>query len=93
MVFKKNIFTKTLSNGLNVNFSIVLENEVFHAAMYIDGRHIPGPPLPTRLDPPKGETTYWMGNRPSVGLTTAEAEKIIREVNLENSVLEHRKHH
>jgi hypothetical protein len=32
-----------------------------------------------------------MGNRPSVGLTTDEAEKIIREVTLENSVLEHRK--
>jgi hypothetical protein len=33
-----------------------------------------------------------MGNRPSVGLSTEEAEKIIREVNLENSVLQHRKY-
>jgi hypothetical protein len=32
-----------------------------------------------------------MGNRPSVGLTTIEAEKIFKEVKLENSVLEHRK--
>lgn len=91
MVFKKTIFSKILSNGLKASFSLVKEEDAFQAALYIDGRHIPGPPLPVPLDPAKGDVTHWMGNRPSVGLTTEEAEKIIKEVKLENSVLEHRK--
>jgi hypothetical protein len=32
-----------------------------------------------------------MGNRPSVGLTSDEAKKNIREVTLENSVIQHRR--
>jgi hypothetical protein len=91
MVFKKTIFSKILSNGLKASFSLVKGEDAFQAALYIDGRHIPGPPLPVPLDPAKGEVTHWMGNRPSVGLTTEEAEKIFKEVKLENSVLEHRK--
>lgn len=91
MIFKKNILSKILSNGLKADFSMVQEEGSFQAALYIDGRHIPGPSLPMPLDPAKGDVTYWMGNRPSVGLTTEEAEKIFKEVKLENSVLEHRK--
>lgn len=91
MIFKKNILSKILSNGLKANFSLVQGEDAFQAALYVDGRHIPGPPLPMPLDPSKGDVTHWMGNRPSVGLTTEEAEKIIKEVKLENSVLEHRK--
>lgn len=91
MIFKKTVLTKILSNGLKADFSIVLNEDVYQAALYIDGRSIPGPALPALLDPPKGEVTHWMGNHPSVGLTTDEAEKILREVDLENSVLEHRK--
>ncbi|MSN24302.1 MAG: hypothetical protein GJV46_00385 [Geobacter sp.] len=91
MVFKRNIVTKILSNGLKADFALVRDEDAFQAALYIDGRHIPGPPLPTPLDPSKGDVTHWMGNRPSVGLTTEEANKILREVHLENSVLEHRK--
>lgn len=30
-----------------------------------------------------------MGNRPSVGLTSEEAEKIIKQVELENCVIRH----
>ena len=91
MIFKKNILTKILSNGLKADFSLVLDEEAFRAALYIDGRYIPGPTLPVLLNPANEEITHWMGNRPSVGLTTAEAEKIVTEVKLENSVLEHRK--
>ena len=91
MLFKRNIISKILSNGLKADLALVLEEDVFKAALYIDGRPIPGPALPVPLDPCKGEVTHWMGNRPSVGLTTEETEKIVREVNLENSVMEHRK--
>lgn len=91
MIFKREILSKILSNGLKATFSLVREEDTYQAALYIDGRRIPGPPLPVPLDPAKENMTHWMGNRPSVGLTTEEAEKIIREVKLENSVLEHRK--
>jgi hypothetical protein len=91
MVFIKNILSKILSNGLKADFSLVQVDDAFQAALYIDGRRIPGPPLPVPLDPAKDDLTHWMGNRPSVGLTAEEAERIFKEVRLENSVLEHRK--
>ena len=91
MVYKKSILSKILSNGLKADFCLVQEDGVFQAALYVDGRHIPGPALPMPLEPAKGEVTHWMGNRPSVGLTADEAHKIIKEIDLENSVLEHRK--
>ncbi len=91
MIFKRTIVSKILSNGLKADFALVKEEDTFRAALYIDGRPIPGPPLPVPLDPCRDEVTHWMGNRPSVGLTTEEAEKIFREVKLENSVLDHRK--
>ena len=91
MIFKKTIVSKVLSNGLKADFSLVQEDDAFQAALYIDGRHIPGPPLPVPLEPANKDITHWMGNRPSVGLTTEEAEKIFKEVNLENGVLAHRK--
>ena len=91
MIFKKNILSKILSNGLKADFSLVMEDDVYQAALYVDGRHIPGPPLPVPLDPANGDVTHWMGNKPSVGLTTEEAEKIFKVVKLENSVLAHRK--
>lgn len=91
MIFKKQILSKLLSNGLKADFAAVQTDEGFQAALYIDGRHIPGPPLPVPLDPAKGDITHWMGNRPSVGLTNEETDKIVREVALENSVMAHRR--
>lgn len=94
MIFKKNILSKILSNGLKANFALVQVDDEYQAALYVDGRHIPGPALPTPLDPvdpAKGDLTHWMGNMPSVGLTAEEAEKISREVKIENSVLAHRR--
>jgi hypothetical protein len=91
MIFTRNIFSKMLSNGMKADFALVKEEDSFQAALYVGGRHIPGPALPQLLDPPKGDVTHWMGNRPSVGLSTAEAEKICQEVKMENSVLQHRK--
>jgi hypothetical protein len=91
MVFKKIIFSKILSNGLKADFSLVQEGDAFQAALYVNGRHIPGPSLPVQLDPAKGEVTHWMGNKPSVGLTSEETDKIMKAVKLENSVIAHRK--
>ena len=91
MIFKRNILSKILSNGMKADFALVKEEDAYHAALYVGNRHIAGPTLPQPLNPPKGDVTHWMGNHPSVGLSTEEAEKIIREVKLENSVLEHRK--
>lgn len=91
MIFKRSILSKILANGMKADFALVKEEDTYQAALYVGGRHIPGPSLPQLLDPPKDEITHWMGNRPSVGLSTEEAEKIIREVQLENSVLEHRR--
>jgi hypothetical protein len=91
MIFKRNILSKMLSNGMKADVALVKEEDAFQAALYVGGRHIPGPALPQELEPPKGDVTHWMGNRPSVGLTFEEADKILREVKLENSVLIHRK--
>ncbi len=91
MIFKRNIISKMLSNGMKADVALVKEEDAFQAALYVGGRHIPGPALPQELEPPKGDVTHWMGNRPSVGLTFEEADKILREVKLENSVLIHRK--
>lgn len=90
MIYKRIILTKLLSNGIKVDFALVLNEGVYQAGMYVNGAFINGPKLPQPLDPPKGEVTHWMGNKPSVGMTRDEAEKIIDEVALENSVLEFR---
>lgn len=90
MVFKKMILSRVLSNGMKMEIAVVRNEGVFQAALYINGRPIPGPAQPEPLVPPKGDITHWMGNHPSVGLSSEEAEKIIREVKVENSVLTHR---
>ena len=90
MIFKRTVLTKILSNGMKADFAVVMEEGMFRAALLINGRYVSGPTLPQPLDPPKDEITHWMGNKPGVGLTTEEAEKIIREVAKENSVIEHR---
>ena len=90
MVYKKSILTKILSNGMKMEIAVVKNDETYQAGLYINGRFIPGPQLPEPLNPAKGEITHWMGNKPSVGLTTEENEKIRYDVELENSVLKHR---
>lgn len=91
MLFKRTILTKILSNGMKAEFVIVMNEGVYQAALVINGRFVHGPAFPMPLDPHNDDVTHWMGNKPGVGLTTDEAEKIIHEVMLENSVIEHRK--
>ena len=91
MIFKRNILTKILSNGMRADFALVDDEGEFKAMLYMNGRPVPGPSLPEILTPPKGEATYWMGNKPGVGLTDDETDKIINAVKAENSAVEHRR--
>lgn len=91
MIFKKTILSKILSNGLKADFCLMQDEDTFLAALFIDGKRIPGPALPSPLDPPNESITHWMGNHPSVGLTSAEADKIFKAVKMEICAAEHRK--
>lgn len=90
MIFKKMILSRILSNGMKMDIAVVKNEDTYQAALYVNGRHIPGPPLPEPLRPPKDGLSFWMGNKPSVGLSEDEAARIIREVELENGVQKHR---
>ena len=91
MVYKRTILTKTLSNGIRADVVVAMDGNVYRAALMVNGRFVHGPPQPELLHPPKGDLTHWMGNTPSVGLTSDEAKKIIQAVATENSVIIHRK--
>ncbi len=78
------IVEKTLKNGMYAEIRLVRMPRQFEAALFLDGRFKPGPPVPRPLDNPTGDVTHWMGVRPSIGLTTEEAEKIGGEVNVQN---------
>ncbi|GFE62638.1 hypothetical protein [Geobacter sp. AOG2] len=91
MLYRRTILSKILSNGLKADFALISDEGEFKAALYVNGRFIPGPALPEKLDPPSDDLTHWMGNKPGVGLSTEEAEKIINAVTIENSVVKHRR--
>ena len=80
MAVEELIIEKTLQNGMYVTVQLVKRPRQYEAALFIDGKYKSGPPVPRPLETPKGEVTHWMGVRPSVGLTTSEAEKIEEEV-------------
>jgi hypothetical protein len=91
MLYKKTLLKKILSNGELAEFMLIKDEEGYKVALSVNGTHIMGTPLPYPLERPKGEITYWMGNkRVSVGLTTKEAEQIIEAVEVENDSLQYR---
>lgn len=90
MIVKRLILKKILSSGLVAEFLLVKNEGFYEVALFINGKHIHGPPLPERLTPAKEDLVYWMGSKPAVGLTESEADKIISEVESENSILQHR---
>jgi hypothetical protein len=90
MIVKKTILKKVLNSGFVAEFLLVKHEGQYEAALFLNGKHIKGPPLPELLTTPKDDITHWMGNRPTVGLTASEAEKIVCEVECENGVLRHR---
>jgi hypothetical protein len=90
MIVKRLILKKVLNSGIVAEFLLVKKDCQYEAALFLNGRRVCGPPLPTPLTAPKEDITHWMGNRPTVGLTASEAEKICSEVESENAVLRHR---
>ncbi len=90
MIVKRLLLKKVLQSGYIAEFNLVKRDGKYEAALYLNGKFVGGPPVPLLLSSPKGELTHWMGNRPTVGLTESEAERITSEVENENHVLLHR---
>ena len=90
MLIKRLIFKKILSSGMVAEFLLVNNDGEFQAALHVGGKYIPGPSKPQALSEPKGEITHWMGNRPSVGLSQEEVDKILKEIEIETEIVNHR---
>ena len=86
-VIEKDLLVKQLSNGSVAKFVLVRHQGEYKAMLYLNGKAVTGPPLPEPLSEPKGEITHWMGNKPGVGLTAEQAEKITSAVNERNERL------
>ena len=69
------------STGALLEICLVKHGSQYEAAIFLDRKYKPGPPLPRPLASPSGQSTHWMGVRPKVGLTQDETEKIIYDVN------------
>jgi len=80
---------KTLKNGMLIEVYLVKTPRQYEAALFIGGHFKAGPPLPRPVENPATDATYWMGVRPKVGLTTAEAEEIFGAVNVQNKMNHH----
>ncbi|HOP40258.1 MAG TPA: hypothetical protein PLI53_04375 [Geobacteraceae bacterium] len=91
MIVKKQLLKKILQSGYVAEFNLVKNDGLYEAALFLNGKYVGGPPVPQLLTSPKGDLTHWMGNRPTVGLTEIEANRVIDEVESENAVLVHRK--
>ncbi len=76
----KQILSKYLSTGARASVALVRSDGAYKAMLYVSDRRVNGPAEPQPLDVPKGDITHWMGNKPAVGLTAEEAQKIIWEV-------------
>lgn len=75
------IIDRVLQNtGALLEICLVKHGKQYEAAIFVDRRYKPGPPLPRPLESPSGTATHWMGVRPKVGLSAEETEKIVYEV-------------
>ena len=90
MIVKRLLLKKVLQSGYVAEFNLVKREGHYEAALYLNGKFVGGPAMPQLLTSPKGDLTHWMGNRPTVGLTESEADRIATEVDNENEVLNHR---
>jgi len=91
MIVKRLILKKILQSGYVAEFRLVRREGEYEAALFLNGKPVAGPPLPRPLSPPKDDLTHWMGNRPTVGLTRSEAERIIAEVEGGNEIFRQRR--
>jgi hypothetical protein len=82
----KSVVVKRLQSGIFAEVFLVLHNGQYEAALFLDDKFRPGPPVPYSLDTPSEVNSHWMGVRPSVGLSPDEAALIINEVECENAL-------
>lgn len=80
----RSIVLKRLQSGFFVEVFLAMRDGHYQAALFINDKFKAGPPMPQPLDNPTEENSHWMGVRPSVGLSSEEADKIISEVEYEN---------
>lgn len=86
MKVMQSIVVKRLQSGFFAEVFLVLHDGQYEAALFLNDKYKPGPPVPYPLDTPSEQHSHWMGVRPSIGLTPEEAERIISEVDCENSL-------
>lgn len=82
----KSVVVKRLQSGIFAEVFLVLHDAQYEAALFLNDKYKPGPPIPYPLDTPNEQHSHWMGVRPSVGLSPEEAERIISEVECENAL-------
>ncbi len=86
MKIVKSVVIKRLQSGFFAEVFLVLHNGQYEAALFLNDKFKPGPPVPYPLDSPTEVNSHWMGVRPSVGLNPDEAALIINEVECENAI-------
>jgi hypothetical protein len=82
----KSVVVKRLQSGFFAEVFLVLHDGQYEAALFLNDKYKPGPPIPYPLDTPTEQLSHWMGVRPSIGLTPEEAELILNEVECENAL-------
>lgn len=78
------IMEKTLKNGMLMEVYLVKTQRQYEAALFLEGHYKPGPPIPRPTENPTETAAYWIGVRPSVGLSQEEGDNILAEVNVKN---------
>jgi len=86
MKVMQSIVVKRLQSGFFAEVFLVLHDGQYEAALFLNDKYKPGPPIPYPLDAPTEQHSHWMGVRPSIGLTPEEALRITSEVECENSL-------
>ncbi|UFS69176.1 hypothetical protein LPW11_14880 [Geomonas sp. RF6] len=79
-IVERELLNKVLSNGALATFALVRHQGEYKAMLYVNGKRVNGPPLPQPLASSRDDVTHWMGNKPGVGLTASEADRIIDAV-------------
>ena len=80
------IIEKTLKNGMLIEVYLLKYPRQYEAALFVEGHHKPGPPIPRVLENPTESAAYWMGVRPKVGLSQEEGDEILGAVNVQNKL-------
>jgi hypothetical protein len=82
----KSVVVKRLQSGFFAEVFLVSHNGQYEAALFLNDKFKPGPPIPYPLESPSEVNSHWMGVRPSVGLSPEEAALIVNEVECENAI-------